>query len=274
MSCSELSLAAGEELAGTATAARRWLLVEMRGGWGRDAVADSGLSGEVRETLEAFEGRVLLIRRPGRRHGVAVVQAEATEGGGQARQLELGSLEDLPSADLAAGSPLERPLVLVCAHGRRDACCARLGVPLHDALAAHLPAGSLWQVSHLGGHRFAPNVLVVPFGVQLGRVPVREAPAIAATLSAGRIPLDYYRGRTLYDAPVQAAEIALRRRLGLDGVGDLQLLSHACNTVRFVAGGREMTVHVQELSGPTVPASCGAEPESTATWSVRIESER
>lgn len=271
MSCSELSLAAGEELAGTATMARRWLLVEARGGWGRDAIADSGLSGEVRETLEAFDGRVLLIRRPGRRHGVAVVQAEATEGGGQARQLELDSLDDLPGADLAAGSPLRRPLVLVCAHGRRDACCARLGVPLHDALAAHFPAGSLWQSSHLGGHRFAPNVLVVPSGIQLGRVPVREAAAVAATLSAGRIPLDHYRGRTLYDAPVQAAEVALRRLLGLDGVGDLQLLDHAGNTVRFAAGGRQVTAHVQELGGPAVPASCGGEPESTATWSVRLD---
>ena len=34
---------AGEPLAGTASEATSWLLVEVRGAWGRDAVADSGL---------------------------------------------------------------------------------------------------------------------------------------------------------------------------------------------------------------------------------------
>lgn len=272
MSCSELSLAAGEQLAGTATTAGRWLLVESRGAWGRDAVADSGLPLDVCKVLEAFDGRVLLIRRPDRRHGITVVHAEATEAGGQARRLELESLEELPGIDVAGGVPLDQPVVLVCVHGRRDACCVRLGVPLYDALDAHLPTGTLWQVSHLGGHRFAPNVLVLPFGVQLGRVPAGEAPAVAASLGAGRIPLDRYRGRTIYPAPVQAAEVALRQTLGLDRIGDLYLLSHAADAVRFAVGVDEVTMHVEEVSGPTVPASCGAEPEPMRTWSARIES--
>jgi hypothetical protein len=209
-----------------------------------------------------------LIRRPDRRRGLTVVHAEATEAGGQARRFELDSLEDLPGVDVTAGRPLDRPLVLVCAHGRRDTCCARLGVPLYDALDAHLPAGSLWQASHLGGHRFAPNVLVVPFGVQFGRVPLGEAQAVAAALAAGRIPLDRYRGRTLYIAPVQAAEVALRRTLGLDRIGDLRLLSHAAGVVRFAVGGGELT-HVEKVSGPTVPVSCGAEQRLPA-WSARM----
>ncbi len=41
--------------------------------------------------------------------------------------------------------------------GRRDRCCARLGVPLFDALAPHVDADRLWQSSHHGGHRFAAN---------------------------------------------------------------------------------------------------------------------
>lgn len=272
MSCSELALAAGEALAGTATTARRWLLVEVRGAWGRDAVADSALPGQVREALEAFEGRSLLIRRPDRRQGVTVVVAESAEDGGHARGLELERLGDLPGADLAAGVPLGGPLVLVCAHGRRDACCARLGVPLYEALGAHLPAASLWQASHLGGHRFAPNVVVLPAGVQLGRVSVAEAAGVAGALAAGRIPLDHYRGRTLYEAPVQAAEIAVRRALGLDAIGGLRLLAHEAGVVRFRAGGGEATVRVDEAPGPIVPASCGAEPEPTVVWRARVES--
>lgn len=272
MSCSELSLAAGEALAGTATTARRWRLVEVQGAWGRDAVAETALPEPVREALVAFEGRALLIRRPDRRRGVTVVDVESAEGGGWARRLELQRLDDLPGADLDRGVPLAGPLVLVCAHGRRDACCARLGPPLYEALGAHLPAASLWQASHLGGHRFAPNVVVLPSGVQLGRISVADAGDVTAALAAGRIPLDRYRGRTLYAAPVQAAEIAVRRSLSLDGIGDLRLLSHEAGVVRFAAGGRETTVRVEETPGPTVPASCGAEPEQVPGWSARVES--
>ena len=272
MSCSELSQAACEGLAGTATAARRWLLVEVRAAWGRDAVADTDLPREVRARLEAFDGRALLIRRPGRRDRITVVRAEATEPGGTATRFELDSLDELADIDVAPGSPVAGPLVLVCAHGRRDPCCARLGVPLHDALAAHLPAGALWQASHLGGHRFAPNLLALPFGVQLGRIPVEDAQAVAAALTAGRVPLAYYRGRTVYPEPVQAAEVAVRRHLGLDAVGDLVLRSHDGDVVRFGAAGRIVTVRVEEEEGPTVPASCGAEPEPTSAWRARLES--
>ena len=270
MSCSELSLAAGEGLAGTATTAERWLLVEVRGSWGRDAVADSGLPGRVCELLEAFDGRVQLIRRPDRRAGTTVVLAVVTEGGGEARRLQLDALDELPAADLDAGEPVDGQLLLVCAHGRRDACCARLGLPLFDALGPHVGSAQLWQSSHLGGHRFAPNLLALPYGVQFGRIPVDAAPAVADALAAGRISLEWYRGRTLYPAPVQAAEIAVRCARGLDGIGDLRLLSVTSGSVRFATPGGDVTVRVEESSGPSVPASCGAEPERARTWHASI----
>jgi hypothetical protein len=270
VSCSDLSLSEGEALAGTATTAKRWLLLEARGSWGRDAVADSGLPGPVLELLEAFDGRVQLIRRPDRRAGTTVVLAVTAEGGGEARRLELDALEELPAADLDAGQPVDGQLLLVCAHGRRDACCARLGVPLFDALGPHVGAGLLWQASHLGGHRFAPNLLALPSGLQFGRIPVDEAPAVAAALTAGRIPLEFYRGRTLYPAPVQAAEIVVRRALGLDGIGDLRLLSDTSGSVRFATSAGDVTVQVEERGGPAVPANCGGEPEPAPTWTASI----
>ena len=186
--CSAASLAVGEPLAATATEAASWLLVEVRGAWGRDAVADSGLAEPVRGALEAFPGKVLLIRRPDRREGVTVIRATADERGGTATRRELGSLAELPSVDVEQGDPIAGPIFLVCAHGRRDACCARLGLPLFDALQASLPPERLWQSSHLGGHRFAPNVLVLPAGVQLGRIPVERAAEVVALLDAGTDP--------------------------------------------------------------------------------------
>jgi hypothetical protein len=272
LACSEASLAAGEPLGATASEGVEWLLVEVRGAWGRDAVADSGLPLTVRETMAGFGGKVILVRRPDRRSGVTVIRASVTEGGGTAVRQELRSLEELPGTDVEGGDPVVGPIVLVCAHGRRDACCARLGVPLFDALAGGVPPERLWQASHLGGHRFAPNVLVLPQGVQLGRIPVGGARELVRFLAGGRIPLDLYRGRTIYPPPVQAAEVMVRSLTGVDRVTDLQLVTHEADLVTFATPAGELTVRVEERSGPLVPASCGVAPESPVRWVASLES--
>lgn len=256
MRCSALS--AGEPLAGTATVAARFLLLEHRGRWGRDPLEDTELPPDRRALAEGFDGRVLLIRRLDPSGEPAALVAEVSAEGGTLRSVD--------------GAPAPAQLLLVCTHGRRDACCARLGLPLYDALRAGIGAGRLWQSSHHGGHRFAPNLLALPSGVQLGRVPPGEAPSIAAMVAAGRIPLDHYRGRTLYDARRQAAEIAVRNRLGLDEIGDVTPLEDDGNTVRVATPDGIVEVHVEEQEGPAVPPSCGAPPEpsrrmvATARW--------
>ncbi len=270
--CAASSLAAGEPLAGTATVGFDWLLVEARRAWGRDAVADSGLSTEVKAALAAFPGKALLVRRPDRRGGVSVIRVRSEQSGGSARRQEIGSLEDLPGADLEAGDEIVGPIFLVCAHGRRDACCARLGQPLFDALKDLVEPTQLWQSSHLGGHRFAPNVVVLPYGIQLGRIPVERAAAVVDLINAGRIPLDLYRGRTIFAPPVQAAEIAVRSITGASGIDELRLAADADGLVTFATPAGDLTVRVEQHPGPLVPASCGAEPEPTVEWAVTLES--
>ena len=59
--------------------------------------------------------------------------------------------------------------VLVCTHGSRDNCCATRGYPVYQTLrrkmAPQMNGGMrVWQSSHLGGHRFAPNILDLPEG--------------------------------------------------------------------------------------------------------------
>jgi hypothetical protein len=270
--CSAASLAAGEALGGTATSATDWLLVEVRGAWGHDAVAESGLPSDVAELLVAVPEKVILIRRPDRRRGVTVIHATVTEQGGRAARQELGSLDDLLLADLRGGDPVLGPVLLVCAHGRRDACCARLGVPLFDALTAHVDPGLLWQASHLGGHRFAPNLVSLPHGVQLGRIPPARAAEVVALLAAGRIPLELYRGRTVYGPDVQVAEVAVRRLTGCDRIAGLRLLRREDDVVSFETPSGELSVRVTEDTGPAVPASCGADPEPTRRFVASLES--
>jgi hypothetical protein len=257
-SCQESSRAAGEPLAGTATEAERWLLVEAPGAWARD-VAETELPVEVRAALDGFDGRVQLIRRPERR-GVERIAFVADSG--------RGTLELLESPACAEGSPMRGPLLLVCCHGRRDPCCARAGTAVFDALRPLLPDVALWQSSHVGGHRFAANVLALPAGILLGRVQPADAERVTAELAAGRIPLDRYRGKTIHPPPVQAADAALREALGLTGIDDVNVVSHADGRVRLAMPSGVVDAVVTSQAGPSRRESCGAEPAPSIRYSV------
>lgn len=260
--CSASSLAAGEPLAGSATQAGRWLLVEAREPWARD-VAETPLPEDVDRLVRDFDGRVQLIRRPDRRDAKRLAfVAETGEAGGTLRRIE--ALDDVDG-----GEAIETPLFLVCCHGRRDPCCARLGTPVFDALSAHVAGDTLWQSSHLGGHRFAANVLVLPAGILLGRVLARDAPQVAAELAAGRIPLEHYRGRTFHAPETQAADAAARVRLELTGVGDVTVLSAGDGRVRLDTPSGKLDAIVEAAPGAPLVESCGKEPVASVRYSVR-----
>ena len=93
------------------------------------------------------------------------------------------------------------------------------------ALAAAYP-DETWEVSHIGGDRFAGNVLVLPHGLYLGRLDADTAVAAAADLLGGRLPLDVLRGRSNLPMPAQAGEIALYRHLGETAMAAVRVLGH------------------------------------------------
>jgi hypothetical protein len=282
VSCATLAEAAAVPLPGTATRAERYLLVEWRGAWGRDVLSDSGLPPAVRARLEAWtqgqpHSRVLLVRRPERRRrrGTVVYVVRCLETAAAMARLELDRLEDILDADLEPGpcGPLDEPLYLVCAHGRRDPCCARLGVPLYDALAAAAGSGRVWQSSHQGGHRFAGNVLVLPHAVQLGRVRAEDAVSVATLLDGGAVPLHHYRGRTIHSQAAQAADARVREALGLASLRDVRYRGAASDGAHvFETPGSPVRVQVDASTGPSLPPSCGAAPEPTTVLTARVES--
>lgn len=171
--CALESLERGEPMLGTATHVDSYLLVEHNGPWPRDAIAGSEMSAQVRDWLSSYFGSVLLIRRPNRPTGPVHVFEARPEA---LRGVVLDSLEELPGQIPSEWPELSESLWLVCTHGKRDACCAKFGRPVVDALAA-VDADATWEVSHIGGHRFAGNVLVLPSGEVYGRVPPDLAPA-------------------------------------------------------------------------------------------------
>lgn len=272
-SCSALSLAGGEPLAGTAGRTDAFLLLEVRGAWDREAL--DGLAdrpaGAIRRWLEATpRSKALFIRRPDRRgNEIAAFVVRAAAAPPTIRRFRLASHDELLDIDLdAGGERIGGPLALVCGHGRRDACCARLGRPLYDALRNDLGPESLWLSSHQGGHRFAPNLLWLPDGFLFGRVDPAEAAGLVGELNGGRLPHERLRGRTTFPPEAQAAEIAVRAELSLAGMRDVELLSAENGRVRLATPDGEVEVAVEVQSGPTLPASCGAAPARVERYVV------
>jgi hypothetical protein len=116
-------------------------------------------------------------------------------------------------------------LYLVCTHGRHDICCADKGRPLYRAMSELRP-DQTWEASHLGGDRFAGNLLVLPRGDYFGRLEPGDAKRLVEAYEAGRLDLAHHRGRSTLPRLAQAAEHFAREAEGLTGIGDLELTAY------------------------------------------------
>ena len=251
--CAVASGLRSDDLAGTASTVRAFLLVEFSGAWGVDALRDARLPEGAKQVLRAAAShgvRVNLIRRhrpAARESGTRVFAAYAGQDRPWLETAVLDSPADVDDLDLAAlGAgrspgmlPSADPVFAVCTHGRHDACCAELGRPIANALDEAQPDAT-WEVSHIGGDRFAGNLLVLPHGLYYGRLDPLAAIAVTAGHRTGHLDLDHLRGRSSYPMAVQAAEVALRRQLGETRLDAVRLVDRRRNGdtwhARFEAG--------------------------------------
>jgi hypothetical protein len=289
LDCSSVSAASDEPLTGTASRFRLWIMLEQPGPWGHQALIESNLPVEVGSRLRVvgreLSVRVLLIKRRERLRGPRrcfFAYTGARER--RVRSLELEDPADLLELDLPAlvdnrfadvGEPLDGPLFLVCTHGKHDSCCARHGAPLFHALKG-FGDGAVWECTHIGGDRFAGNLVCFPHGLYFGRVSPRQAEAVAGAYARGEIVLDHYRGRSAYSPAVQAAEEQVRRTFGLTGVDDLVLVRHVgrerpSQRIEFV--GRNQERYAAEVDIGALdprPLTCKAtHPHSPRAFTVR-----
>ncbi|MBW8482465.1 sucrase ferredoxin [Actinomadura parmotrematis] len=218
-------------LASATVGPRSWLLIEHPGPWPEriEQLAEPApVAAAVRAALAAGV-RPQLIRRTGRRRGTPPCQVYAAYSVGEQVWMEARELDDpaeLASLDLRAlaagrspglGPRTAEPVLLVCTHGRRNACCARLGAPLARDLAARF-APLVWETTHVGGDRYAANLVCLPRGLYYGDLGKEEAAAASAAYLRGEVLLERYRGRAGLPEPVQAAEHFVRAHSGILGI--------------------------------------------------------
>jgi len=264
-SCCDVSQQLAEPVEGSALpVVVRWLMIEVSGVWASKTPDAPDLAGPIRAHIEAAMSQMIgcrlqLIRRPGKGSQVRVLAATV---GGEVFGVELSSLDALLSLDIlalfeGAGDAITEPVMLVCTHGLRDACCAREGVPVFKALEAH-GVQNLWHTTHLGGHRFAATLVVLPAGLQFGRVTPSEVPALVAGLSEGRLyRLDRFRGCTALPREAQVIDAHLRKSHGLQTISAVQWQGMKGDALSFEVNGREILARVQSTPDPRArPVSC------------------
>ncbi len=294
--CSDASIARDEGLVATASQVRAWLLVEVHGAWGLDAITESHLGAHVpdgwKAELQRRGIRPICIRpaeradepetprlffvvaaRPGRTEGQVWTRTVPTLGGVRHVSHDL-RIDDAPVGwDRHPGR-----LVLVCTNGKHDQCCANQGRPVVRHLRTSRWAEEVWECSHIGGDRFAANLVVLPDSLYFGRMEPQEAEALLDTHADGRLPLEWYRGRSTLRFAEQAAEHALRQALDVHGTEDV-VIEPTPDDDRFraeVAGVGTIDVIVERTIGRSIePLTCHGTPNQqvphyTATQLIEV----
>ena len=252
--CSDLCLASGEPMLGTATQVDVWLLLEYKPIWRAKAVEDNDLAtatkGWIDRTVAAVEAkggkaRVQFIRRP--ELDTALTTLFVAESGALRRFQGEGYAEiQHLDVDTAPMDEVGEAQYLVCTNGQRDLCCARYGLPVYAELRA-LVGERAWQTTHLGGHRFAPNVLTLPQGAIYGRVFAEDVPEFTTLIEDGELSKRHLRGRSAYPPEAQVAETLLEGTLA----------SVEGGAVTFQTADGLATVNVESGNPYEIIASCG-----------------
>lgn len=259
--CSDLSRAANETMLGTADPVDVWIMVEYQSVWKPKAILDNDLPRSIQEWLELSQDRCRdeglkprpqFIRRPQCETNTTTVMVYRD---GHLNVRECSSLDEIVDIDVLSDESFElslEPQYFVCTNGQRDLCCARYGLPTFKKLS-DIVGNRVWQTTHLGGHRFAPNVLVLPQGVLYGRVVVEEVNEFLEQTELGSLSRAHVRGRSAFNPLAQVAEQVVDEE-----ILDVVLIDDT--DVKFNTATGSKTVKVTISQEPiSVTASCGDE---------------
>lgn len=279
--CSNASEARHEDLVGTASRADRFVLVEFPTPWPAKAaeVFEAQLRSELTAAADTARAKILLIRRHGhrtadaRRWAVVDARAQRSHWGFWESQADLAEIVPFVSATSDTWS--SEPVALVCTHARYDACCGVRGRPVAAALTGSL-GDLVWEASHVGGHRFAGNVVLPLDGTYYGRLGAHDAPGVISDHLRGVVSPDHLRGFSWMEPAAQAAAVDVLRRWGPAAANDLiaaDVVHVDDDRWQVEIRGRgglpdRVTVEVQVVPGEEAWLSCHAEPTPTERFAV------
>jgi hypothetical protein len=221
--CSVAARLRSDGLPGTALPTSRFLLVEDPGPWGQAPHPVGSLppavASHVLDLSRRLSARLLLVRRTGRSLASsgrtwALVDTSAVT----VRSGRVAAVDDLAALDpVRDGADDPHPWYLVCTQGVHDVCCAVYGRPVVVELSRLAPERT-WECTHVGGDRFAANVLLMPAGLVYGHVDPGAVGALVEAYADGRVVPGRLRGRCGTVPAAQVAEHHARPLVGDDRI--------------------------------------------------------
>lgn len=227
-------------LAGSVKPYEWWFLIEyidpQADEWASRAVDDALQTSELADGLQHLKqlktrGRTLFIRqrdRDARQPKQLFICDPQTQ---TLYSASLESYDALTEVTITDGVPMigaqalekvEQPLYLVCTNGNRDCRCWDFGEPVYAALR-DVAGASVWEATHLGGHKYAATLYLYPQSVCYGRLTVDDVPALVTAQDRNELLVEKYRGRSQYAQPIQVAEQYLLTTYQCAGVNDFVL---------------------------------------------------
>ena len=260
--CAQVAVDQSEPLLGTAPQVDVWLLLEYRPTWEAKALQDNELPAPVnvwldellqRYAAQGSKARPQFIRqRRSRDQHITFFIAR----NGALQRYDVASHAELCALDpdQTPGVEVTQQHYFVCSNGRRDLCCSRFGLPVYARLR-NAVGERAWETSHVGGHRYAANLVTLPQGALYGHLSVDAVDEFVEQVEQNQLSLRYLRGRSAYPAVAQVAETQLE---------DVErLVSSDETSATFLTPTGEKTIQVTRSAEPiTVIPSCGAEPEA------------
>lgn len=275
-----------EPMPGSSKPGDAYVLLEHGDHWGHDILDGEAFGPELTSRLKQLPG-LYLIRRVGRAgHGhkddrivylvfcrEQVVEMTTVSGPEDILAFDMSG----PGKNASRGAvAIDDPVLLICTHAKRDMCCALKGRPMAKALTEAFPDNPhIWESSHTKGHRFAPSMVLFPWAYSFGRLNIEAAKTLVTQSLTGEMFLPGNRGRGIYSARGQVAELAVAAKLSAEGYslknGELTVDDSGDGSVRLgLAFGTldqrtfEVELEKQEVQG--VISSCGDAPKTGSAW--------
>ncbi|MCU0547816.1 MAG: sucrase ferredoxin [Leptolyngbya sp. Prado105] len=283
--CAMMSRESGEDLIGTAPTFSTYVLIECPHPWAEREFESKAVPSNLKAFVEHVRQAKLSIRfllfkgEPSEQTRVMIFRkSEGLMAGYRKRQFQLDSIKQV--APLLESYWSETGLeidthdspdsdIFVCTHGSHDKCCAKFGYPFYREASKLATSSNVWQVSHIGGHRFAPTIVTFPDGRYYGRLDAESFSAII-NCSGEICHLErVYRGWGVLPKPVQVIERAIALERGWEWVGyqiDYQILLADSESMQIELRGEKegersliytATIGVSEIKD--VIGSCGNE---------------
>lgn len=260
--CSAASRYFKEQLNGTAANSAVFILIEYNSPFPAkvtEANIDKEWLKKTQQLAKAHNGKVLLVRNKtsnAESCKITFVDCNKCSYFTISTTADKYTAVDM-SALLAADETVWQndPFFLVCTNGKKDKCCSKFGLPVYKFFESFNTDVPVWESSHVGGDRFAANVVAMPYGIYYGHVAVEDVGHILVRTLLKKIYKNNYRGLSRRSFFEQSIECYVRdhlRNYDIDFDIHIHLIEHLDDYYKVEIKAGAHSTFIMELTRETI----------------------